>query len=214
MHAARDRARFGSGRPAADRAPCPGPFGRAELGHETHEREACLRLGLGDPDIDRFLPTPLTGAYVDVLAHCAEVDPVAFLLCITFAEGLPGTVKRLPSQLEAALGEAPGALDGHAVLDASLDHGQMARRLATLAGHVDALEGAQAMERFHDVLGLSQAAWRQVASAAAAQLTLKAPFQTSFRDLCAALAEARPPSMVDAPAARRAAEVARSSAVQ
>jgi hypothetical protein len=149
-----------------------------ELGHEEHELEAACSVGSKKEDVLALVPVPFMGAYVDVLAHLAEADPVAFLLCITIAEGLPGSSKSLASQLEQASG-AP-ALGKHSAIDAALNHSFKARELAREWGAVSDEAGQRALERFVDVLRLTQGGWRQVAAAAAADWTWKKPFELSM----------------------------------
>jgi len=152
-----------------------------ELGHEEHELEACAQLGPSRADILELVPVPFMAAYVDVLAHLAEADPTAFLLCITIAEGLPGSTKSLPDELAAALGGA--ALSKHAAIDAALDHSFKARELAFDWHPVPRAEGREALRRFASILALTQQAWRQVAAAALEDRLFAQPFALSFDEV-------------------------------
>ena len=122
------------------------------------------------------------GAYVDVMAHLAEVDPMTFLLAMTCAEGLPGTRKTLPAELATALVDTAPGLGEHVNLDANMNHGLMARRLTRDAGMVSAPAGRRAIGRFHQILILSQRSWRQAAAAATGH-GLAPPFTASMERL-------------------------------
>jgi hypothetical protein len=162
-----------------------------ELGHEEHEKAICRRLGLSDPVIDAFVPLPYFGAYVDMLGYAAEVDPLTFLLSLCAAEGLPGTRKPLPDLLvEAGLTDLP--LSDHTDIDEALNHSVYSRRLFGELDPVSTVQANCALERFVDIVELSQRAWHQAANAVQAGIGLDAaPFEVDVRSLRVALARER-----------------------
>jgi len=162
-----------------------------ELGHEEHERAACRAVGLSDAQIDESTLPPLMGAYLDVMAYLAEIDPLPFCLCVIVAEGLPGRRKTLPEKIAHALGETGLDLGAHVEIDEALNHGQMARRLVRTFGTVGAADGTRALSRFLDVLYMSQAAWRELGVWSTAGLAPRVPFEPSMIELLLALEDAR-----------------------
>jgi hypothetical protein len=134
-----------------------------EFGHEAHEREACRSLGIADGELDQFVPLPYFAIYPDLLVHLADTDPVAFCLCISVAEGLPGTGKPIAAGL-AKIGLSGEALDAHGEIDRRLDHASITRRLFSLLPFISPLEAKASIANFLFVLEISQRAWAQLAN--------------------------------------------------
>ena len=99
-----------------------------EIGHEVHELAACRELGVQDHEIARFAPLPFFAAYPEVLGAVGELDPLAFCLAVSVAEGLPGTSKPIAAAL-ANRGVVENSLAAHQAIDERLDHTLMTRRL-------------------------------------------------------------------------------------
>lgn len=161
-----------------------------EIGHEAHEREACLHLGLDDADIDAFAPLPLFSAYPDILGYVAEIDPLAFCLAVMVAEGLPGSGKPVTRALERAGLEDP-TLAAHGEIDLRLDHATYTRRLFR---HLPLASGPARLRAIRHLLflvELSQRAWTDLARYAADGTlpTVPVPFaMTPGQTLAAGLA--------------------------
>ena len=134
-----------------------------EIGHQVHELEACRQLGLRDEDVARFAPLPFFAAYSDVLGAIAELDPLAFCLAVSVAEGLPGAGKPIASAL-AARGIGGESLVAHQRIDERLDHTLVTRRLMQHIPWVGSEAARTAIQRFLFVTDLSQLCWRQLAS--------------------------------------------------
>ncbi len=137
-----------------------------EVGHEDHERDACLAVGLGEADMAAFTPLPLCGAYRLALDLIARTDPFAFGLCLILAEGLPGTRKPLIPALERQ-GLGGHELSAHQEIDEAGDHTMVSRQILSLFGPVsgDALRAS--ILRFLLAARLSQTGWDEVAAYAA-----------------------------------------------
>jgi hypothetical protein len=155
-----------------------------EIGHEVHELEACRDLGVPDHAIAQFAPLPFFAAYPDVLGAIAEIDPLAFLLSISVAEGLPGAGKPLAAAL-ASKGIVGASLTAHQGIDERLDHALMTRRLMRHVPWVEPSQAQRAISRFLFVVELSQLGWRQLANYAEATARPEVPvsFGLSARDL-------------------------------
>ena len=134
-----------------------------EQGHEVHELEACLQLGLTAVDVGDFAPFPLFMAYPEVLGLYAEANPLTFGLAITVAEGMPGTNKPIAQALDAQ-GVRGESLSTHQQIDIDLDHEQFTRRLLHHIPWIEADVAADALEDFLFVVELSQLAWWQIAN--------------------------------------------------
>jgi hypothetical protein len=135
-----------------------------EIGHEVLELEACRELGVTDEDVSRFAPLPFFSAYPEVLAGIAETDPLATLLAISVAEGLPGlSSKPLVSAL-VKRGIYSPKLAAHQNVDEQLDHGLVTRRLVQYVPWVESETARQSVRRFLLIVDLSQLCWRQLAS--------------------------------------------------
>jgi hypothetical protein len=133
-----------------------------EIGHEVHELAACRELGMRDDEIARFAPLPFFAAYPEVLGAIAELDPLAFCLAISVAEGLPGTRKPIaPALVKRGLIE--NSLAAHQAIDGQLDHALMTRRLMQHIPWIEPAAAGRAVQRFLTVVELSQLCWRQLA---------------------------------------------------
>jgi hypothetical protein len=134
-----------------------------EIGHEVHELAACRELGVLDHEIARFAPLPFFSAYPDVLGAVAELDPLAFCLAVSVAEGLPGTKKPIAAAL-AKRGVVENSLAAHQAIDERLDHALMTRRLMRHIPWVEPAAAGRAIRRFLSIVELSQLCWRQLAN--------------------------------------------------
>ena len=132
-----------------------------EYGHEIHELEACLDLGLREDEVREFAPLPYFLAYPEVLGFIAQIDPLAFCLSVTVAEGLPGTTKPIVRAL-AAKGVTSPNLAAHQEIDVKLDHTLFTRRFLQTIPWVESEVARRSIERFLFVLELSQLCWSQV----------------------------------------------------
>lgn len=143
-----------------------------EVGHEVHELQACIELGVNENEVAEFAPLPFFSVYPEVLSLIAEEDPLAFCLAVTVAEGLPGAPKPIPSAL-AARGMTSTSLRSHQMLDEQLEHALFTRRLLLNVPWVDSDVVRRSFERFLFVVELSQLCWSQLAHYAdATQLPL------------------------------------------
>jgi hypothetical protein len=133
-----------------------------EIGHEVHELAACRELGMRDHQIARFAPLPFFAAYPEVLGAVGELDPLAFCLAVSAAEGLPGTSKPIAAAL-AKRGVVENSLAAHQAIDERLDHTLMTRRLMQHVPWVEPASGRRAIQRFLTIVELSQLCWRQLA---------------------------------------------------
>ncbi len=88
-----------------------------ETGHETFEREYCLRLGYSEDEVDHAEPLPLHLAFVDILSALASESPIALFCASMFTEGPISTRHMLAS---LAIRVAP---DESALLEAIGDRG-------------------------------------------------------------------------------------------
>lgn len=140
-----------------------------ELGHEVHELNTCIELGLTTADVRRFAPFPFFAAYPDILGCLAERNPVAFCLAVTVAEGMPGAGKELPRALARAAVDAP-SLAAHSAIDVRLDHGMFTRRFFAEIPWVPSDLARSAIRDFLFVVELSQRGWRQLAAYASSTL--------------------------------------------
>src|SRR5262249_47381760 len=91
-----------------------------EMGHDEHEREACLCLGISDDEIARFAPLPYFVGYVALLDHLALAMPAAFCMSVAIAEGMPGQRKRIADAINDA-GYGDAVLQVHTDLDMELN---------------------------------------------------------------------------------------------
>jgi hypothetical protein len=139
-----------------------------EIGHEVHELAACRELGVLDDEIARFAPLPFFSAYPEVLGAVAELDPLAFCLAVTVAEGLPGTTKPIAAAL-ARRGVVENSLAAHQAIDERLDHTLMTRRLMRHVPWVRAVSARRAIQRFLSIVELSNLCWGQLANYAQVQ---------------------------------------------
>jgi hypothetical protein len=133
-----------------------------EIGHEVHELAACRELGVLDHEIARFAPLPFFAAYPEVLGAVGELDPLAFCLAVSVAEGLPGTSKPIAAAL-AKRGVVESSLAAHQAIDERLDHTLMTRRLMQHIPWVEPASARRAVQRFLPIVELSQLCWRQLA---------------------------------------------------
>jgi hypothetical protein len=133
-----------------------------EIGHEVHELAACRELGVLDDEIARFAPLPFFAAYPEVLGAVGELDPLAFCLAVSVAEGLPGTSKPIAAAL-AKRGVVEDSLATHQAIDERLDHTLMTRRLMQHIPWVEPASARRAVQRFLPIVELSQLCWRQLA---------------------------------------------------
>jgi hypothetical protein len=134
-----------------------------EVGHEVHELAACRELGVLDDEIGQFAPLPFFWAYPEVLGAVAELDPLAFCLAVTVAEGLPGTTKPIVAAL-AKRGVVENSLAAHQAIDERLDHTLMTRRLMRHVPWVGPASARRAIQRFLSIVELSNLCWRQFAN--------------------------------------------------
>jgi hypothetical protein len=134
-----------------------------EIGHEVHELAACRELGVLDHEIAEFAPLPFFSAYPEVLGAVAELDPLAFCLAVSVAEGLPGTSKPIVTAL-AKRGVVENSLAAHQAIDERLDHALMTRRLMRHIPWVEPASARRAAQRFLTIVELSQLCWRQLAN--------------------------------------------------
>jgi hypothetical protein len=133
-----------------------------EIGHEVHELAACRELGVLDHEIAWFAPLPFFAAYPEVLGAVGELDPLAFCLAVSVAEGLPGTSKPIAAAL-AKRGVVEDSLAAHQAIDERLDHTLMTRRLMQHIPWVEPASARRAVQRFLPIVELSQLCWRQLA---------------------------------------------------
>jgi hypothetical protein len=157
-----------------------------ETGHEVHELEACRELGVSDQEMARFAPLPFFSSYPDVLGAVAEIDPVAFCLAVSVAEGLPGASKPIAAAL-AKQGVVGNSLAAHQSIDESLDHALVTRRLMRHVPWVEPAAALRAIQRFLLIVELSQLCWQQLAEYGQAQAFPEVPvaFGMSGADLLA-----------------------------
>jgi hypothetical protein len=134
-----------------------------EIGHEVHELAACRELGVLDDEIALFAPLPFFSAYPEVLGALAELDPLAFCLAVTVAEGLPGTTKPIAAAL-AKRGVIENSLAAHQAINERLDHTLMTRRLMRHVPWVGPASARRAIQRFLSIVELSNLCWRQLAN--------------------------------------------------
>lgn len=154
-----------------------------EMGHDEHEREACLTLGLTDEDIARFSPLPWFAVYSEILTYLCEVNPLSFCLSIAVAEGMPGQKKLLTDALSAQGIDDPD-LAVHTELDLNLNHSYYPRKLAAGFPWIAGSQRKEALEYFLFVLELSQRGWVQLANHASSSLQLvPEPFYASYDSL-------------------------------
>ncbi len=148
-----------------------------EVGHDVHEKEACLKLGLREEDLDRFSPLPLFEAYTELLAYFAEINPVSFCLSVLIAEGMPGQKKIIVDALAENGIEDPD-LATHTELDLNLNHSYYPRKLAQSVGWIDSASRQEALATFLFILELSQMGWEQIATFSKSK---KADFPQAFK---------------------------------
>jgi len=134
-----------------------------EVGHDEHEKEACLSLGLSEAEIMSFAPLPYFHAYVEILDYVATADPLAFCMSVAVAEGMPGQRKRLADAITAA-GYGDEALQVHTDLDMALEHSRFPRLLISQVPWTGERELLDALRIFLVVLEVSQLAWVELAN--------------------------------------------------
>ena len=134
-----------------------------EVGHDAHEKDACIKVGLTEDDIAAFSPLPLFYAYPDVLSYFAEIQPVSFCLCVAIAEGLPGQKKMIADALSVK-GFSDPDLAVHTELDLELNHSYYPRKLMSKVLWIDASVRYSCFQNFLFTLEMSQFAWRQLAN--------------------------------------------------
>jgi hypothetical protein len=140
-----------------------------EIGHEVHELDACRELGVGDDEVAKFTPLPFFAAYPEVLGAIAEVDPLAYCLAISVAEGLPGVGKPLVRS-SAQQGISGSAHVYHQSIDERLDHELATRRLTQHIPWIESDAARQSIQRFLYTVELSQLCWHQLANYAEAEM--------------------------------------------
>ena len=96
-----------------------------EMGHETFERENCLRLGMTQREIDASEQLSLHLAYVDILTALAAESPVSFFCASMFTEGMISTNDSLVSLAAKAIPDDPvviAAISEHVAVNEESDH--------------------------------------------------------------------------------------------
>ncbi len=134
---------------------------REELGHEDYELAACMRLGLSEAHVRASVPLPAFSAFHRLMAHAAAAHPIAWVMALPLAEGLPNERKPLP-ELLARYGLQDASLSAHVALDQAMDHGWMARRIAAGMGSVDAREWRHAATLVAAIWIATRLGWEQV----------------------------------------------------
>jgi hypothetical protein len=161
-----------------------------ELGHEVHELDTCIELGLTAADVRRFAPFPFFAAYPQILGCLAERNPIAFCLAVTIAEGMPGVEKELSRALATSGIEAP-SFSAHSAIDVQLDHGMFTRRFLGEIPWVPSELALSALSDFLFVVELSQYGWRQLAAYSATSLPVTSlPFAMTPEEVIACWAPA------------------------
>jgi len=134
-----------------------------EVGHEKHELDVLKDLGVGEDQLAQFSPLPFFSVYCDVLSCLTIENPLTFLLCISIAEGLPGSKKKIAGLLKD-LGLQSSHLETHTEIDVELDHGQFTRRFFSKLPWVDSAQGTDAIRNYLFMLRYSQLCWPQMVS--------------------------------------------------
>lgn len=137
-----------------------------EIGHDVHEKEACIRLGLTENDILKFSPLSFFEVYSEIIAYLSELVPLSFCLSVIVAEGMPGQKKIITDKL-AAQGIDDPDLAIHTELDLELNHTYYPRELMKNIRWISGKERLEAIQNFLFVLELSQLGWTQIARYAA-----------------------------------------------
>lgn len=136
-----------------------------EDGHEAHELEACKRVGIDERHVKQALPLPLFLAHVEALTHVASVEPVGFILCMMLAEGLPGTRQPVNGYFMThglVPEEDETAIRRHAVIDETLDHSTLARRMILTVPSVHPDAAARGLDHLRFMLELNHRAWEML----------------------------------------------------
>lgn len=132
-----------------------------ELGHEDYELAACRQLGLTEAQVRANMPLPAFSAFHRLMAYAAAEHPLAWVMALPLAEGLPNERKPLP-ELLARHGLQDPAFSEHVALDETMDHAWMARRIAACLGPVDAAQWRRAVVLVAALWRLTQCGWEQV----------------------------------------------------
>ncbi|ETZ22829.1 hypothetical protein [Pedobacter sp. V48] len=152
-----------------------------EIGHDAHEREACILLGLTEEQIDTFAPLPFFTVYADIIGYLSEKSPLTFCMAILVAEGMPGEKKKIADAL-ANQGIDHEELAVHTELDLSLNHTYYPRKMMSSFPWISGQNRVDATRNFLFILELSQLCWKQLARYAANEklndvpLAFKIPF--------------------------------------
>jgi hypothetical protein len=134
-----------------------------EVGHDIHEREACIALGIADSDIELFSPLPLFCTYPLLLDILAQEDPLSFCLCVMLSEGLPGTRKPILDRLRRRGLDHP-VFKAHQEIDEDHDHSLICRGLVAAYPYVSAERARLSIHRFLAAAEFSQRCWVEVAA--------------------------------------------------
>ncbi len=132
-----------------------------ELGHDDLEFTACRQLGLSAAQIRAAAPLPAFATFHRAMAHVAAIHPVAWVMALPLAEGLPGEHKPLPSLL-ARFGLKDPSFAAHVAVDETLDHAWMARRIAALMEPIDVATWRKSAHQLAALWCLTRVGWDQL----------------------------------------------------
>jgi len=136
-----------------------------EIGHETFERENCLRLGLTPQHIDDARPLLLHLAFVDILTVLARESPISFFCASMFTEGLIGSHDSLVSLALQALpneSELVRGISEHAELNEEIDHRGVGRDWMSRVLIVDETVQHEVSEMLAYLAELNWRMWQQL----------------------------------------------------
>jgi hypothetical protein len=101
-----------------------------ETGHETFEREYCLRLGFSEDEVDGADPLPLHLAFADVVTVLARESPIAVFCASPFIEGVFSTRHTLAMLAVRVAPDEPllvDAIGDRVRVEGDLDHRRVGR---------------------------------------------------------------------------------------
>jgi hypothetical protein len=134
-------------------------------GHETFERDYCLRLGFTEQQIDEAEPLPLHLAFVDILTALASESPIALFCASMFTQGSSSTRHALAALAAQALPDEPmlvEAIGDHLISCEDADHRGVARAWMSQVPLVTARVQREVSELISYLAELNWRRWDQV----------------------------------------------------
>jgi hypothetical protein len=131
-----------------------------EQGHETFERDNCLRLGVTENEVENAEPMPLHLAFVDIITTLARESPIAFFCASMFTEGVIGGEDSLMSLAQQAFPDDQPllrAIGKHVAVNEHADHRGVGRDWMS---HVPLVSPAMQAEVSEVAAYLAELNWR------------------------------------------------------